>query len=401
MADFNLGSELKGGKLYLTLSGRVASQNVSDLENRLTSARIQNPKGSVIFDCQDLEYISSAGLRVLLSFHKKETVPIKIINVSPEAYEIFDITGFTEIFEVTKKFRDVSNEKNIRKIGYSGDVTVYYIGDDILMKVYPEDTKLEEIENERKIAQVAMLLEIPALIAYDIVTFNGHYGMLYELPRANTVFSILENSQWKLEQYASSMGKLLKQIHSADPGLDIIPSASNIYRSFAAEMIEWLHASEVEKLIEIINVIPETDTLLYNNFNARNVFVQNNGELILINMMNLQQGNPIFDLGTAYMIHRNRDEQIIKRTTGFSAIQAKKFWEAMMKSYFDTNDLNEISKYEKKFEAAASLISALYPAFYKKSNGVEMTIEDIEFFVSQARRDVFPSVDIIKSLLSE
>ena len=400
MADFNLSSELKGGKLYLTLSGRVASQNVADLENRLTNIRLQNPKGSVIFDCKDLVYISSAGLRVLLSFHKKESVPIKIINVSPEAYEIFDITGFTEIFEVTKKLRDVSNE-NVKKMGYSGNITVYYIGDDILMKVYPEDTKLEEIENERKIAQVAMLLEIPTLIAYDIVTFNGHYGMLYELPKANTVFSAIENSPLNLERCASSMGKLLKQIHSAEIQLDIIPNAYNIYKNFASEMIQWLHAPEVEKLVEIINAIPKTDTLLYNNFNARNVFVRSNGELILINMINLQQGNPIYDLGTAYMIHKNKSAQIVKRMSGFEALQAKKFWELMMMGYFDTNNFANVSRYEAKFEAAASVVSALYPAFYKKVNGVDMSIDDIEFFVSQARRDIFPSVDRIKSLLCE
>ena len=391
MADFNLSTSIKDGKLYFTLSGRIASQNVTDLGNLLTSERKEHPNGSVVFDCEELIYISSAGLRVLLSFNKKEKEAIKIINVSPEAYEIFDITGFTEIFEVSKKLRDVTNEKNIRKMGDSGGISVYYIGDDILMKVYPKDTSLDVIERERQIAQVALLLEIPTLIAYDIVTFNGHYGMLYELAKANSVYSVLENSPWKLSQYAVAMGKLLKQIHEADPMLDIIPRLSDDLRALAHDMKTWLNASEIETLVKIIDSIPEKGTLVYNNFNARNVFVQQNGELILINMMGINFGNPIYDLGRIYMMHKNKSDEIIKRMTGFEAFQSKKFWEAMMIGYFNTNNFADINKHEKKFEAAALLCSALYPAFYKKSNGVDLDKSDIEFFVNQARRNLFPN----------
>ena len=399
MADFNLTASMRDGKLYISLSGRVASQNVAELETRLTAERKNHPNGSVVFDCEGLVYISSAGLRVLLTFNKKENAPIKIINVSPEAYEIFDITGFTEIFEVSKKLRDISNAA-VRKMGTAGSITVYYIGDDTLLKVYPYGTKLETIEHERQFAQVAMLLEIPTLIAYDIVTFNGHYGMLYELAKANTVFSVLENEPVKLNFYATEMGKLLRQIHKADPQLDIIPKARENYIALADEMGNWLHPQEVKILKDIICSIPDTDNLLYNNFSARNVFVQQNGELILINMLGITSGNPIYDLGKIYMFYRNNDAEMTKRLTGFESFQAQKLWLAMMLGYFNTTNLAVVNQLEEKFEAAASLISAVYPASYRKTNGVDLSIDDIEFFVSRARRDVFPSTYRIQNVLS-
>ncbi|MBR2207215.1 MAG: STAS domain-containing protein [Synergistaceae bacterium] len=401
MADFNLSASMKEGKLYISLSGRVASQNVTDLSNILTSERKNNPNGSVNFDCEKLEYISSAGLRVLLSFNKKEKESIKIINVSPEAYEIFDITGFTEIFNITKKLRDFSNEKNVHMMGISGGVTVYYIGDDILMKVYPEGTQLETIERERQIAQAAFLFEIPTLIAYDIVTYKGQYGMLYELTKASTVFSFLKKSPQKSGQYALEMGKLLKQIHSVNPMIDLISQQSDRYKGYAYSMEKWLTAYEIETLVKVIDANPKADTILYDSFNARNVFIQENGELILINMMGIHYGNPIYDLGKIYMLYRNKSEKLVKQLTGFDPVQAKKFWEAMMLGYFGTNNFSEISKYEKKMEAASLLFSAVFPASYVRTNGIEMPEEFVKFFVEQSRREFFPNVAEIKSLLSE
>ena len=399
MPDFNLSTSMKDGKLYFNLSGRIASQNSTELSNLLTSERKNHPKGSVIFDCEDLEYISSAGLRVLLSFHKKEAQTMKIINVSPEAYEIFDITGFTEIFDVTKKLRDVSN-KEVHMMGVSGGVTVYYAGDDRLLKVYPEGTSLDTIEMERQYSQAAMIFEIPTLIAYDIVTYKGLYGMLYELSNVKTVYSMIAASKSRQNQYSDAMGKLLRQIHSVEPMIDKIPRISDVYKKYAENMSKWLRSAEVDALIKLIDIIPEADTLLYGNYNARNVFVQQSGELILINMMGIRLGNPIYDLGKIYMTYKNNSDKMIKRLSGFEILQAQRFWEMMMCGYFDTNNLAEITKHEKAMKAASYLCSALYPASYQASNGFSMSLDDIEFFVSTARRDLFPSINEIAKLLS-
>lgn len=399
MSDFNLTASMLDGDLYFILSGRVASQNINELSSMLSQERKNHPEGSVIFDCEHLIYISSAGLRVLLSFNKKESKPIKIINVSPDAYEIFDITGFTELFEVNRKLRDISN-KSVRKMGYSGGVTVFYIGEDTLLKVYPEDTKLEEIENERQSAQAAMLFDIPTLIAYDIVTYKGQYGMLYELPKAHTVLSMIESSPRKLIQYARDMGKLLKKLHSVSLTIDTLPRVSDLYKGYARDMVAWLHPSEVEMLVKLIDVIPESDTILYGNFTAQNVFVHQNDELILINMAGLQCGNPIYDLGRIYMRYKNKSAKLTRRMTGFEPYRAGQFWDTMMSAYFDTSDVSVLKKHEKVIEAGAQLFAAIYPASYRAAHGKDLDPEDLNIFVPQARRGLFLALEHFALLLS-
>ena len=57
---------------------------------------------SLILDFKNLEYISSAGLRVIMKVVKQEK-SVSVINVSPEVYDIFDVSGFTNFITVEKR----------------------------------------------------------------------------------------------------------------------------------------------------------------------------------------------------------------------------------------------------------------------------------------------------------
>ncbi|MCR4817883.1 MAG: phosphotransferase [Fretibacterium sp.] len=398
MEKYSLNASMQNGKLYFKLAGRIDSTNSREFGDVVAAERIKHPLGSIVFNCTGLEYISSAGLRVFLSLSNKEPEPIRIINVSQKVYNIFDITGFNRIFDVTMPPRDISNEV-AQKIGDTGGITVYYIGDDTLMKIYPEGTSLESVEQERKYAQVALVCGIPTLIAYDVVTYKGRYGMLYELVKANTVSALLENAPWKLESYAEKMGNLLRLIHSSAPKAVSFPKATDIYTDWARKMTPWLHDNEIKILIKLIGAIPEVNTIVYGNFHVRNVFVQR-GELILLNMAGICCGNPIYDLGTAYMIYLNESETLIKRMSGLEPLQARKFWNVMMDAYFDKMNRDFIQEYEQTIRAAALVRSALYPASFAAFHGVPMPKADAELFVSFARRDLFPAADHIQSILS-
>ncbi|MBR4765243.1 MAG: STAS domain-containing protein, partial [Clostridia bacterium] len=79
--------------LTLKLTGRISSANASEIEEQLRK-EADGFTGDLTLDAADLEYISSAGLRVVLRM-KKDNSTTKIINCNPETYEIFDMTGFT------------------------------------------------------------------------------------------------------------------------------------------------------------------------------------------------------------------------------------------------------------------------------------------------------------------
>ena len=96
----NINKNLEGEKLTISLEGRLDTTTSPELETELHNS-LDGVK-ELVFDFKDLAYISSAGLRVLLSaqktMNKQGTMVVK--NVNAEIMEIFEITGFTDILNL-------------------------------------------------------------------------------------------------------------------------------------------------------------------------------------------------------------------------------------------------------------------------------------------------------------
>ena len=88
-----------GNSITLSVKGRVDTTTAPELEQA-----VKNCEGisELIIDMNELEYISSAGLRVILYANKmmNENGSMKLINVSAPIMEILDITGFTDIITI-------------------------------------------------------------------------------------------------------------------------------------------------------------------------------------------------------------------------------------------------------------------------------------------------------------
>ena len=90
----------KGSAMTIAFSGRMDSAAAEEADNAVQ----QNIDGvtKLTFDFSELEYISSAGLRVLLAaqkiMNKQGTMAVR--NVSDEVNEIFEVTGFTDILSI-------------------------------------------------------------------------------------------------------------------------------------------------------------------------------------------------------------------------------------------------------------------------------------------------------------
>lgn len=89
-----------GSQLVLTVSGRLDTMTAPDLENVIK----ENLEGveKLVLDFKDLEYISSAGLRVVLGARKSMGEGDKFVvrNLCSDVKEIFDITGFSDIITI-------------------------------------------------------------------------------------------------------------------------------------------------------------------------------------------------------------------------------------------------------------------------------------------------------------
>lgn len=94
-------NKIKDGKtLAIELEGRLDTVSAPQLEAELKTDL--NGTEILIFDFSGLEYLSSAGLRVLLSAQKvmNRQGEMKIKNVNSVIMDIFEITGFTEIMTI-------------------------------------------------------------------------------------------------------------------------------------------------------------------------------------------------------------------------------------------------------------------------------------------------------------
>ena len=92
--------EWNGANLRIALEGRLDTMTAPELEAEMNQS-LGNAE-SLILDFSKLDYISSAGLRVLLSAHKAMSGKggMKITNVNEIVQEVFDVTGFADILTI-------------------------------------------------------------------------------------------------------------------------------------------------------------------------------------------------------------------------------------------------------------------------------------------------------------
>ena len=90
----NINKNQNGSALEIALEGRLDTMTAPELEAELNNS-LQNAD-SLVLDFSKLEYISSAGLRVLLSAHKAMSNKggMKVTNVNEIVREVFEVTNF-------------------------------------------------------------------------------------------------------------------------------------------------------------------------------------------------------------------------------------------------------------------------------------------------------------------
>ncbi|MEA4868608.1 putative anti-sigma factor antagonist BtrV [bioreactor metagenome] len=98
----NISSQSSQGKVTIGIEGRIDTTNYNDFENSVNKILEENP-AEVILDCNSLSYISSSGLRIFLTIHKRMMGTggkLTLKSMQPAIKEIFDISGFSSIFNI-------------------------------------------------------------------------------------------------------------------------------------------------------------------------------------------------------------------------------------------------------------------------------------------------------------
>lgn len=334
--------------LYIAVSGRVDASNAPAAEEEIFRIKNENAGKHTVIDADNLEYISSAGLRVVLKLRKEEP-KLAIINVSPEVYEIFDMTGFTDMITIEKAYRRMSVD-GCEFIAKGANGAVYRYDAETIVKTYYNKDALPEIQQERENARKAFVLGVNTAIPYGIVRVGDGYGTVTELLNATSVSKIIKSNPDDLTQAVAYYVDTIKHIHSIEVGKGELPDFKVWVLDWADFLNDYLPADKSKKLHDLINALPESKYMMHGDYHTNNIMVQN-GETLLIDMDTLSVGCPVLEFGSmynAFVGFSELDHEVVKDFLGFDFETAGKFWRMSLARYLETDDEAILDSVEEK-----------------------------------------------------
>ena len=324
--------------LYIAVRGRVDASNAAAAEEAIYDIKRNNPNKHTVLDADDLEYISSAGLRILLRLRKDEP-KIALINVSREVFSILEMTGFTDMLTVERAYPKM-NVEGCKFIAKGANGAVYRYDNETILKVYFNKDALPEIKQERENARRAFILGVNTAIPYGIVRVGEGYGTVTELLSAESITQLICKDPENIEVAVRYYVDMLRSIHSINVDEGELPDMREIALGWADFVSAHIPREQGDKLRALIEAVPKQNTLLHGDYHTNNVMVQN-GEPLLIDMDTLCLGHPVFELGSvfnAFLGYSELDHSNMMEFFGYTYETAEKFWNAALKLYLGTDD---------------------------------------------------------------
>ena len=329
------------------IHGSVDSVNASQFEEELMPAVIGQ---SLTIDAEELKYISSAGLRVLLKAKKKLGGELVMTNVSPEVFEILDITGFSQILTVHKAFRQISIE-GLPVIGRGQTASVYRIDAETIVKVFRPNIDFGMVQNEISKAKVAFMHSVPTAISYDVVKVGDCFGVVYELLNARDLADCMWDEPERRDEYIRMFADIIREMHNTEIKAELfVSSRATTLGALPYMKGRILSDEEYEKIKAVIENIPERSTFIHGDCHAGNVMLQGD-ELMFIDLSCAGCGHPIFDLMSMYLAAACYQGQLFKK---YSTEEAYQIWRVFLSAYLQTEDTAFLDKAEEQVAAFSS-----------------------------------------------
>ena len=388
-------AETKEGILTLYPEGHIDSNNAADFEKEAMAAADAAQVAQIVADVDGLEYVSSAGLRVFMKLARRTKDKLSVINASPEVYDIFEVTGFTEIMDVSKRLREVSVE-GCEVVGQGGNGTVYRLDDDTIVKVYKPWMELPTIQRERDFARTAFINGVPSVIAYDVVKVGDCLGVVFEMIKSDTLGHTMRDHPEKLDEYVDKYVELAKTLHNTHVAEGTFSDIHDILHERTDNLDEWCSAEEIALLHDIVDAIPHADTLTHNDLHPGNIMVQD-GELLLIDMPEVTMAPPVCDLTSVFrdMISAPQSSaSVIEKSVGMPAQQIMQVGNMFFARYTGITDPAELEAYFKKLGLLYAFNVTLVPGS-GSANARRMADQIMNNLL---RRVVVPNAETIKAL---
>lgn len=282
----------------MILKGKITSENYEDVKLSIEEAVKKNDIKAPVLDLNALEYISSAGLRVLLAL-KKQHDDFRLVNVPESIYDIFEITGFSEILNVQRALEEISVD-GLEKIGEGTSGVVYRLNPEQIVKVYRDYVQLDYAEHERYCSRMLISLGIDTAIPFKTARVGNDYALIYELLDGPSLDKIIKNDKSRFAECIEKFASFLKLIHKTKISSSKLPDKKEEWIN-KVNSIEGIFSDEdIKRITDLIASVPDRDTLVHGDYHTGNVLVKD-GELILIDTSDVGTGHPVFDLCEVYL----------------------------------------------------------------------------------------------------
>ncbi|MBO4396083.1 MAG: phosphotransferase [Eubacterium sp.] len=327
-------------KLEIILPEVINGNNAGQVQDEIMKIVDQNPDSELEFECAKLKYLSSAGLRALLTVKKKRNKEITLKNVGSEINKILEMTGFDNIFTVRVPVPacDITGCEKI----YSGiNGSMYRKRTDVMVKVYREDMSLQDVEQELDMTKKSLALGIPTLITFLIVRCGDSYGIMSEEIHGDSVTEFIRKNPDRVEETAVKFARFTKRLHSTEILPGALPDIKKRYKGWLDRMKGKINSARWEQLSNLVESMADCDTFIHGDLNPDNVFIDGD-ELMLMDMGSCGYGHPVFDLQALYasLVGIEIDDPgYCERTFGLDAVVCRRFWRAFIHEYI--NDLGE------------------------------------------------------------
>ena len=346
-------TEKKENQIYAFPEGRIDSSNAAMLQEELETIKNRFPGCELVLDAENLVYISSAGLRVLLQICREQG-SLTVRNVTPEVYDILDMTGFTGLLDVKRKMRELSVE-GCEIVGRGAIGTVYRLDEDTIIKVYEQPDSLPMIENEQKRAKQAFLKGIPTAISYDVVKVGEKYGSVFEMLRAITYNDYLIGNPEKRDEIVRDYARFIRSVHAVEMEPGELPAARDVFLGYMDSLREYLPGNLYTRVRGLLEAMPENLHVVHGDIQMKNVMLSGN-EPMLIDMDTLAVGDPVFDLMglcVAYPLFNEDEPDNSQKFLGISGEMCNYVYKTTLACYFSDLDAAVVQKAEKRVRLVA------------------------------------------------
>lgn len=332
---------------HIKVQGSVTSVNAAEFEKELFDVISGQ---DLTIDAEELTYISSAGLRVLLKKKKALKGQLILENVGTDVFDILDMTGFTQLLTVRKAMRQLSVE-GLTEIGHGQNGHVYRIDPDTIVKVFRSNIDYSMVCNEIAKAKAAFMIGLPTAISYDVVKVGDCYGVVYELLNARDLSDCMKEDPAHRDDYIRLFASVMQEMHTMEVESDQFTSA----RATTLGALPYMKGrifteEEYEKAKAIMENVPERKTFIHGDCHAGNVMLQGD-ELMFIDLSCAGCGHPIFDLMSMYLTAACHQGELFSNYTKEEAYQ---IWRVFLSAYLNTEDPEFLAKAEEQVAAFSS-----------------------------------------------